>query len=67
MEGLLPWCFISADCAYGLTQRLMIPFNAAELLGDDHRTLTFIYLSCEFGLRWRLVSSQRNGESFGQH
>jgi hypothetical protein len=44
MEGLPPWCFVSADCAYGLMQRLLIPFNSAELLGDDHRTLNF-YLS----------------------
>jgi hypothetical protein len=44
MESLPPWCFISADCTYGLTQRVMIPFNAAELLGDGHQTYNF-YLS----------------------
>ena len=62
MEGLPPWCIISADCAYGLSQRLLIPFNAAELLGDDHRTFNFylsqlrIRIEMAFGLlttKWR--------------
>ena len=55
------FCY-SADCMYGLTQRLLIPFNAAELLGDDHRTFNFylsqlrIRIEMAFGLlttKWR--------------
>ena len=61
------WCFISVDCAYGLTLRVMIPINVAELLGECHRTYNFylsqlrICIEMAFGLlmmKWRnLINS----------
>jgi hypothetical protein len=69
IQSLPPWCFLSADGAYGLTRRVMIPFNAAELLGEGHRTYNFylsqlrIRIEMAFGLlttKWRKIRSFLN-------
>ena len=62
IQSLPPWCFLSVDCEYGLTRRVMIPFNATELLGEGHITYNFyllqlrIWIEMAFGLlttKWR--------------
>ena len=43
-ETLSDWCFVSADNAYPLTQKMLVPHNAAELLSEYHRTYNFYLL-----------------------
>ncbi len=78
LESLPHWCYISADCVYGLMQRVMIPFNAAELLGEGHQTYNFylsqqrIWIEMAFGClstKWRKLcmklnkNTQKNAQS----
>jgi hypothetical protein len=69
IQSLHPWCFLSVDGAYGLARRVMIPFNAAELLGEGHKTYNFylsqlrIRIEMAFGLlmtKWRKLRSLLN-------
>ena len=64
-----PWCFVSADCAYGLNRRVMIPFTSAEILGEGYRAYNFylsqlrIRIEMAFGLlttKWRRLRSILN-------
>ena len=43
-ETLPDWCFVSADNAYPLTTKMLMPHNATELSSEYHRTYNF-YLS----------------------
>ncbi len=43
-ESLPDWCFASADNAYPLTQKMLVPHNATELWSDSHIAFNF-YLS----------------------
>jgi len=43
-ETLPDWCFVLADNAYPLTQKMLVPHNAAELLSEYHRTYNFYLL-----------------------
>jgi hypothetical protein len=64
-----PWCFVSADCVYGLNCRVMIPFTSAEILGEGYRAYNFylsqlrIRIEMAFGLlttKWRVLRSILN-------
>jgi hypothetical protein len=43
-ESLPNWCFVSADNAYPLTVKMLVPLNATELWSENHRPFQF-YLS----------------------
>jgi hypothetical protein len=43
-ESLPDWRFVSADNAYPLTIKMLVPLNATELWSENHRTFNF-YLS----------------------
>ena len=69
MQSLPPWCFVSADCAYGLNRRVMIPFTSAEILGEGYRAYNFylsqlrIRIEMAFGMlttKWRRLRSTLN-------
>ena len=69
MQSLPPWCFVSADCAYGLNRRVMISFTSAEILGEGYRAYNFylsqlrIRIEMTFGLlttKWRMLRSILN-------
>ena len=64
LESLPPEYFIGADNAYPLSQKLLIPFNAAEAKHRDNRTYNFylsqlrIRIEMAFGLlttKWRIL------------
>ena len=44
VESLSDWCCVSADNAYPLRLKLLVPHNATELYSDSHTAYNF-YLS----------------------
>ena len=43
-ETLPDWCFVSADNAYPLMTKMLVPHNATELVSEYHRTYNFYML-----------------------
>jgi hypothetical protein len=69
IEGLPAEYFLSADNAYPLSLKVLIPFSAAELLDESYRTFNFylsqlrIRIEMAFGrltTKWRILRSTLN-------
>jgi hypothetical protein len=69
LPSLPSWVFLSADCAYLLTRRVMTPFDSAEMMGENCQAYNFylsqlrIWIEMAFGLlttKWRRLQLTLN-------